>query len=130
MAEATKKATTTKTSTAKKTTTTTKPAAPKVTPLLEREPQRVLQLRDLAALFLDLARRRGLDTGLAAGSPVIPVIVGNSVDSLQLSRALYDRGINVQPILRPAVPERSISARASSAGSVGMKPQSPNSVPA
>ncbi len=79
--------------------------------VLEREPQRVLQLRDLAALFLDLARKRGLDTGLAAGSPVVPVIVGNSVDSLRLSKALYDRGINVQPILRPAVPENAARLR-------------------
>jgi 7-keto-8-aminopelargonate synthetase-like enzyme len=79
--------------------------------VLQREPQRVARLRELAALFLKLARERGLDTGSSAGTPVVPVIVGNSVKTLRLSRALFDRGINVQPILPPAVPDRSARLR-------------------
>jgi 8-amino-7-oxononanoate synthase len=79
--------------------------------VLQREPRRVARLRDLAALFLELARERGLDTGLTAGTPVVPVIVGSSVKALGLSRALFDRGINVQPILSPAVPARSARLR-------------------
>jgi 7-keto-8-aminopelargonate synthetase-like enzyme len=78
---------------------------------LRAEPQRVARLGELSALFLRLARERGLDTGLASGSPVIPVIVGNSVKSLRLARALFERGINAQPILHPAVPERSARLR-------------------
>ena len=54
--------------------------------VLQREPRRVAQLRELAALFLKLARERGLNTGSAAGTPVIPVIVGNSVKSLRLAQ--------------------------------------------
>jgi 8-amino-7-oxononanoate synthase len=73
--------------------------------ILQRQPQRVARLHELSALFLKLARERGLDTGLAAGTPVIPVIVGSSVKSLHLSHALFERGINVQPILYPAVPD-------------------------
>ena len=73
--------------------------------LLQRQPQRVARLHELAALFLKLAKERGLNTGLAAGTPVIPVIVGSSVKSLHLSHALFERGINVQPILYPAVPD-------------------------
>jgi 8-amino-7-oxononanoate synthase len=42
---------------------------------------------------------------------VVPVIVGSSVKALRLSRALFDRGINVQPILPPAVPARSARLR-------------------
>lgn len=79
--------------------------------LLRAQPQRVSRLHELAALFLSLARQRGLNTGLAAGTPVIPVIVGNSVKSLRLARALFDRGINVQPILPPAVPEHAARLR-------------------
>ena len=79
--------------------------------VLQREPQRVARLRELAALFLKLARERGLNTGSAAGTPVIPVIVGSSVKSLRLSRALFERGINVQPILHPAVPDHSARLR-------------------
>jgi len=79
--------------------------------VLQAQPQRVSQLRERAASFLNLAQERGLDTGSAAGTPVIPVIVGNSVKSLRLARALFDRGVNVQPILHPAVPEHSARLR-------------------
>ena len=79
--------------------------------VLRREPQRVGRLRELSSLFLRLARERGLSTGGAAGTPVIPIIVGNSVRCLLLSRALFRRGINVQPIIHPAVPERATRLR-------------------
>ena len=79
--------------------------------VLQREPQRVVRLHELTGLFLDLAKKHGLNTGSAAGSPVIPVIVGSSVKSLQLSNALFDRGINVLPILSPAVPDHSSRLR-------------------
>ncbi len=79
--------------------------------LLEAEPERVTRLRQRSALFLKLARQRGLDTGMSEGSPVIPVILGNSLDSLRLSQALFDRGINVQPILHPAVEEKAARLR-------------------
>jgi 8-amino-7-oxononanoate synthase len=73
--------------------------------ILHSQPQRVSRLRELSTLFLSLAKQRGLNTGSAAGTPVIPVIVGNSVKCLRLARALFERGINVHPILHPAVPE-------------------------
>lgn len=79
--------------------------------LLEAEPERTTRLRDRSALFLKLARQRGLDTGMSEGSPIIPVILGNSLDSLRLSQALFDRGINVQPILHPAVEEKAARLR-------------------
>jgi 8-amino-7-oxononanoate synthase len=80
--------------------------------ILEREPHRVARLRENALLFMKLAHERGLDTGLAMpGAPVVPVIVGSSTDSLRLSHALFQRGINVQPILRPAVPEETARLR-------------------
>jgi 8-amino-7-oxononanoate synthase len=79
--------------------------------VLQREPRRVARLRERATLFLKLAWERGLDTGSAAGTPVVPVIVGSAVTALRLSRALFDRGINVHPILPPAVPDRSARLR-------------------
>ena len=79
--------------------------------VLHREPRRVARLHELSSLFLRLARERGLDTGVAAGTPVIPIIVGNSVRCLLLSRALFRRGINVQPIIHPAVPEHATRLR-------------------
>jgi 7-keto-8-aminopelargonate synthetase-like enzyme len=80
--------------------------------VLQRQPQRVELLHELSALFLKLAGQKGLDTGLAAaGTPVIPVIVGSSAKSLRLSKALFKRGINVQPILYPVVPEHAARLR-------------------
>ncbi|MDA1039975.1 MAG: aminotransferase class I/II-fold pyridoxal phosphate-dependent enzyme, partial [Planctomycetota bacterium] len=79
--------------------------------VLEREPQRVAQLQANAKLFLELAADAGLDTGDSGGSGVVPVILGSSINSLRLSRALFARGINVQPILYPAVEEKAARLR-------------------
>jgi len=79
--------------------------------LLGQEPQRVEPLHANARLFLQLAREAGLDTGPSGGSAIVPIILGNSINSLRLSRALFARGINVQPILYPAVEERAARLR-------------------
>lgn len=79
--------------------------------LLRREPARVHTLRDNARLFLQLAKDAGLDTGTSGGTAIVPVILGNSMNALRLSRALFSRGINVQPILYPAVEEKAARLR-------------------
>ena len=64
------------------------------------------RLRELSMLFLKLARERGLDTGASGGgSPVIPVIVGDSLKAVRLSQALLRRGIDALPMIYPAVPD-------------------------
>ena len=73
--------------------------------LLEEDPERVATLQKRSALFLNLARQHGLNTGTAEGTPIIPVILGNSMHCLELSHRMRKRGINVQPILYPAVEE-------------------------
>lgn len=79
--------------------------------LMRAEPQRVARLHTRGRLFLDLAREARLDTGHSAGYSVIPVVVGSSLKSVRLSNALFERGINVQPIVHPAVEERSARLR-------------------
>ncbi len=79
--------------------------------VLEREPQRVSRLRDASRLFLTEARKRGLNTGQSGGTPVVPVITGNSLHALQLSRRMIESGVNVQPILYPAVEESATRLR-------------------
>lgn len=79
--------------------------------VLRTEPQRVQRLRASSALFLETAKARGLDTGSSSGTPVIPLIVGSSVKCLRLARALFDRGISVQPILPPVVSEHAARLR-------------------
>ena len=79
--------------------------------VLEREPGRVETLRQRSKLFLDLARSAGLDTGASGGTPVIPVITGNSMVALRLSHRMFNDGVNVQPILYPAVDESAARLR-------------------
>jgi 8-amino-7-oxononanoate synthase len=79
--------------------------------LLQREPERVRRVNDRAALFLQLARQGGLDVGGSIGASIVPVITGSSIGAARLAQALFERGINVQPILYPAVPERAARLR-------------------
>jgi len=73
--------------------------------ILKREPERAERLRARSAFFLDKARLYGLDTGLAEGTGIVSIIIGNSVLCLSLGQRLYEAGINVHPILYPAVAE-------------------------
>ena len=79
--------------------------------ILEQEPERVQLLNQRAALFLRLARDGGLDVGGSVGAAIVPIITGSSISAGRLAHALFERGINVQPILYPAVPERSARLR-------------------
>ncbi len=79
--------------------------------LLDAEPERVTRLRERARLFLNLAKSHGLNTGLSKDTPVVPVILGNSLRCLELSKAMLERGVNVRPILYPAVEESAARLR-------------------
>ena len=70
---------------------------------LVAEPQRVTTLHRRAEYFLGRCRAEGLDTGASAGTPVIPVIVGDSLRAAKLSAMLLATGVNVQPMVAPAV---------------------------
>jgi 8-amino-7-oxononanoate synthase len=86
-------------------------AAFKSLELMQRHPEIVQQLRLRSKLFLDLARSSGVDTGYSTGAAVIPAIIGNSLQCMELSQALAARKINVQPIVHPAVEENAARLR-------------------
>ena len=69
------------------------------------------RLNDAAGLFLRLARTAGLDVGSSIGASIVPVITGSSIRAGRLAQAMFQRGVNVQPILYPAVPERAARLR-------------------
>ena len=79
--------------------------------ILRREPERVASLQANAAYFLQAARERGLNTGSSRGTPIIPVILGDSVLAARLSQRLMESGINVQPMVSPAVAESAARLR-------------------
>lgn len=86
-------------------------AALKALAILYAEPWRVQKLRENGAFFLAQARAAGLNTGRAEGHCIIPVVVGSSLKAVKLSQSLLAEGINVQPILPPAVEERAARLR-------------------
>jgi 8-amino-7-oxononanoate synthase len=79
--------------------------------ILEAEPERVARLNQRAALFLRLAGEGGLDVGGSIGAAIVPIITGSSIRAGRLAQAMFRRGVNVQPILYPAVPERAARLR-------------------
>lgn len=79
--------------------------------VLAAEPERIERLHDRSRLFLTLARERGLDTGLSQNSPVIPILVGDSLKSVRLSQNLFDCGINVPFMIYPSVPQNAARLR-------------------
>jgi 8-amino-7-oxononanoate synthase len=79
--------------------------------LMHREPERVARLHRNSQHFTDRAHAADLDIGTSAARAVIPVLTHNSLIAVALGQKLFDRGINVQPIIPPAVPEKSARLR-------------------
>lgn len=71
--------------------------------ILEREPHRPKRLRERAKFFRQVARENGLNVGGDEESPVASLVVGDDKMAMLLSRNLLEYGIEVQPIVRPAV---------------------------
>ena len=74
-------------------------------------PERVARLHRNSEHFTERARAADLDIGTSAARAVVPVVTHNSLIAVALGQKLFDRGINVQPIIPPAVPERSARLR-------------------
>ena len=79
--------------------------------IVEAEPERVHRLRQRSRLLGELARARGVDTGLSQGYAVVPAIIGNSLRCARVSNELFRRGFNVLPIVYPAVEEKAARLR-------------------
>lgn len=74
--------------------------------IMLQEPERVARLQENGQTFLKLAAEAGLDTGTSRGFAIVPVITGSSLKAVKHSNQLFERGINVQPIIHPAVEEK------------------------
>ena len=79
--------------------------------IMQQEPERSRQLADNAAYFKHELDKVGFDTGLSQGRGLVPLVLGSSVKASRLSSALLKEGINVQPVLYPAIPENSARLR-------------------
>jgi 8-amino-7-oxononanoate synthase len=79
--------------------------------VLRAEPWRVARLAENATALRDGLAARGFDVGASAGRAIVPLLTGSSLKAGRLSDALFRRGVNVQPIVYPAVPDRSARLR-------------------
>jgi len=79
--------------------------------LLQTQPERVARLRDRSNLFAGLAMDAGFDIGNSADAPIVPIILGDSMQCVEVSHELLRQGIDAQPILFPAVPEKAARIR-------------------
>lgn len=86
-------------------------ASLKALEIMQAEPSRVSQLQTRGNQFLQEARGAGLNVGLSQGYNIIPVICGSSKKAIQQSNDLFKKGINVQPIIYPAVPDNQARLR-------------------
>lgn len=79
--------------------------------VMQKEPERVQKLQHNTRFFLQQARAAGLDLGMSQGHSIIPLMTGSSIKAAKLSSQLFEHGINVQPILHPAVEEKAARLR-------------------
>jgi 8-amino-7-oxononanoate synthase len=86
-------------------------AAKAAVDVMMRESWRAAALRRNGQALLEKAKSRGLDTGLSIGASVVPVIIGNSPQTVMLSERLLERGFNVVPAVFPGVAENQARLR-------------------
>src|SRR5581483_9090283 len=80
--------------------------------ILEHEPERRTRLWENTFKIANGLRSLGFDLG-DSETPIIPVVVGELIPTLQLWRALFDEGVFTHPIVPPAVPATSCRLRVS-----------------
>ena len=72
---------------------------------MQREPERLEKLRENAHFFVESAKARGLNAGLNHNTPIVPIITGDSMRAFELAHRLFQKGVNVHPVVAPAVLE-------------------------
>ncbi len=77
--------------------------------ILENEPERIDRLWDNTRYFQAQLQSAGFDTGgtttPASETPITPILLGDGRTTMDLSRALFDRGVMATGIAFPTVPE-------------------------
>ena len=71
--------------------------------VMEREPERVDRVNEIADRMRSAYRDLGFDVGRSE-TPVIPIRIGDSLEAMRVWRALFDAGIYVNVAIPPAVP--------------------------
>lgn len=74
--------------------------------ILRKEPERAQDLQEKATRLRSMFQVQGWDVGSSVeGTPIVPLIIGSEKRSMAVSKHLMEHGINVLPVLPPAVSE-------------------------
>jgi len=79
--------------------------------VIEDEPERIENLRKNMKKFREGVNSMGYNTG-GSVTAIVPLIIGNEEDTLELCKIVNDEGIFICPILFPAIPKGSNRLRA------------------
>lgn len=87
-------------------------AALKALQIIEEEPQRIHRLQAIARKMLDGFKGMGFDIGTAE-TPIVPLHIGDNQKTFLFWKALFERGVYVNPVIAPAVPPNGALIRTS-----------------
>jgi len=71
--------------------------------VMRNEPERIKRVNEIADRMRNDFRELGFDIGNSQ-TPVIPIIIGDDMKTLQTWKMLFDNGVFVNPVLSPATP--------------------------
>jgi 8-amino-7-oxononanoate synthase len=71
--------------------------------VMRSEPQHTQRVNQIGARMRDCLRQLGFNIGNSQ-SPIIPIMIGDDIQTLLTWKSLFDNGVFVNPVLSPAVP--------------------------
>jgi len=71
--------------------------------IIEEQPELIARLWRNTNKMLSGLKSLGYDTGMSE-TPIIPVLIGDTMKTYQMCKLLYDDGVFVNPVISPAVP--------------------------
>jgi len=72
--------------------------------IIRKEPERVERVNAIAERMRKELKRMGFDVGESV-TPIVPVIIGDDNKTFQTWKDLFEKGVFVNPIISPAVPQ-------------------------
>ena len=70
---------------------------------MKREPERIERVNQIGQTMRREYKKLGFDIGTSE-TPIIPIIIGDDLLTLQTWKQLFDKGVFVNPVLSPATP--------------------------
>ncbi|MFC1485358.1 aminotransferase class I/II-fold pyridoxal phosphate-dependent enzyme, partial [bacterium] len=80
--------------------------------IIEREPQRMKRLGEIADKMRREFQSRGFDVGTSI-TPIVPILMGDNMKAFKMWKLLFEKGVFTTPVVSPAVPSSRAMIRTS-----------------